>query len=269
MRRQKVLLCVDNRVGYEVLRHLADQPTADVVGVIVHPEPTALFGRQIRAFCQEKGLTCWDIHAARARFSEIIAPLEPHYLVSVYFDYLLDDRFLDLPSIEPVNLHPGYLPYNKGFYYYVWAVLDGTPAGVSIHRMEADADAGDLISQARVLVAPDDTGEVIYRKHEEEAIRLFRGTWPALAEQSHKHIRQLHGGTRKKIKETVALTRIDPHEQVAVIDLINRLRVLTFPDRVGCTIELDGKTYALSLKLRRLDADQAIGVPGGTLAKSG
>jgi methionyl-tRNA formyltransferase len=260
---------VDNRVGYEVLRYLGDAAVAEVVGVIVHPEATALFGRQILAYCAGKRLPCWDIHGARESFDENIKPLHPHYLISVYFDYILDRRFLELPSIEPINLHPGYLPYNKGFYYYVWAVLEGTPAGVSIHRMEADVDAGDIISQVRVPVDAGDTGEMIYKQHEDEAIRLFKGTWPALAERSHKHFRQLHKGTRKKVAETIAVSRIDPHEKLSAIDLINRLRVLTFPDRSGCTIEIDGKAYELTLTMKRLDSDSSRPIPGGTLAKSG
>lgn len=266
--RRKVLLCIDNRVGYEVLKYLVEVGPAQIVGVIVHPEKTALCGPQIRALCGENGLSCWDIHRAREQFTEVIAPLEPEYLLSIYFDYLLDDRFLDLPSIEPVNLHPGYLPYNKGFYYYVWAVLEGTPAGVSIHCMEADADAGHIISQARVLVDASDTGDVIYRKHEDEAIRLFKGTWPALADKSHKHFPQLHGGTRKKIVKTRALSRIDPQEQTTAIELINRLRVLTFADRAGCTIDIDGKTYELSLEMKPFDAEIGQAIPGGTLAKA-
>lgn len=265
--RKKVLLCIDNRVGYEVLLHLADSPTAEIVGVIVHPEETALFHHEIRQYCAEKSVQIWDIHRARERFVEEIAVLRPDYLVSIYFDYILDNRFLELPTIEPVNLHPGYLPFNKGFYYYVWAVLEGTPAGVSIHRMEAGADAGDLISQARVRINPHDTGDVIYRAHEDEAIRLFKGTWPALAAGQHKHLPQRHGGTRKKISETVSLTRLDAYESTTVIDLINRLRVLTFPDRCGCTVEIEGETYELSLKMKRLSAAaDRPAIPGGTLA---
>lgn len=258
--RHRVLACVDNRVGFEILRHLVGLPGVAVVGAIVHPRATALYHDEIAALCEGRGIPRFDFNEARGRFEEKIAPLAPDFLVSLYFDYVLDPRFLDLPTRDAVNLHPGYLPFNRGFYYYVWAVLDGTPAGVSLHRMRPEVDRGDLIGQARVAIDPADTGEIIYRKHEDASIELFASTWPAVADGRHRLFPQLHGGTRHGIKETRALAEIDPFESFRAIDLIDRVRLLTDADGSRCTVRLDGKTYRLSLRLEEL-AD-----PGPALA---
>lgn len=262
----RVLACVDNRAGYEVLRYLADEPRTRVVGVVTHPAATALFGPEIRGLCDARGLPCRDVLHARAAFDAWVAPLAPDHLISIYFDYILDQRFLELPRREALNLHPGYLPYNKGFFYYVWAQLDGTPAGVSIHRMAASVDAGDVISQSRVHIEPTDTGDLVYRKHEDEAVRLFRGTWPAVLEgRFHAH-RQRHGGTRHKISEARALTRLDASETLRAGDLIERLRICTFAGASGCTIELGGKRYRIELRLSELGAEEPDHLPGFEIA---
>jgi methionyl-tRNA formyltransferase len=261
-----VLAFLDNRAGYEALRYLAAEPRTRVVGVVTHPEATALHGQEIRDFCDARGIARCDITEARAAFDARIAPLAPDYLVSIYFDYILDQRFLALPRREALNLHPGYLPYNKGFFYYVWAQIDGTPAGVSIHRMAASVDAGDVISQSRVLIDPADTGDVVYRKHEDEAVRLFCATWPAVLDGRFLVQRQRHAGTRHKISEARALTRLDASEQLSAGELIDRLRICTFADASGCTIELGGKVYRIALRLEELPAGEPNLLPGFEIA---
>lgn len=253
----RVVACIDNRVGYEVLRHIVETRTAEVVHVVVHPSQTILYAAEILSFCEAHRIPTCDVERARREFDTLLAPIRPDYLLSIYFDYILDDRFLALPARDAINLHPGYLPYNKGFYYYVWSVLDGTPAGVSLHRMAAEVDNGDIIAQARILVDPADDGESLYRKHEDESIRLFAGTWSSVLAGSYRVHRQRHGGTRHKLRETRGLLALDPHETMTALEFIDRLRVTTFRGKAGCTVDLGGRTYQLSLTMTELEGPAA------------
>lgn len=247
-KREKVLLCIDNAAGLEVLQYLVSRPQVDVVAAIVHPRNNATQLDEIEALCARGGIPVIEIAQARSRFDELIAPLAPDFLVSIYFDYILDDRFLKLPAKDAINLHPGYLPYNKGFYYYAWAVLDGTPAGVSIHRIAAEVDAGPIISQKVVLIEGTDTGDIIYDKHVAASVELFQLTWPCLEAGSYKVFRQLHGGTRKKISETNQALEIDPYATYVARDLINMLRVFSFAGSGGCMMQIDGKKYNIGIE---------------------
>lgn len=256
-----VLPCIDNVPGLEVLRYLLSRDRVRVPAVIVHPESNALCREEIAALCAAHGVEVFDIKQARAEFDARIRPLAPDFTVSVYFDYILDDRFVHLAKRDSVNLHPGYLPYNKGFYYYAWAELDGTPAGVSIHRMVSEVDAGPIISQSRVRVDKSDTGLVIYDKHVQESIRLFQATWPSLEDQSYRVFPQRHKGTHRKISQTDAARELDPDQRYTARELIDLLRVFTVGERGGCTIELDGKRYSVGVSLSEV-GDQAVVVPG-------
>ncbi|MDQ1815082.1 formyltransferase family protein [Massilia sp. CCM 9210] len=244
----KVLLCIDNAAGLQVLQYLIDRDQAEVVAAIVHPRNNATQLDEIAALCARHRIPVIEIAQARSRFDELITPLAPDFLVSIYFDYILDDRFIKLPSKDAVNLHPGYLPYNKGFYYYAWAVLDGTPAGVSIHRIASEVDAGPVISQKLVTIEGTDTGDIIYDKHVAASVQLFQLTWPALEAGDYKVFRQLHGGTRKKISETNQALEIDPYATYVARDLINMLRVFSFSGSGGCTMQIDGKKYNLGIE---------------------
>lgn len=258
-----VLLCIDNIPGLEVLRYLLSRDTVRVLAVIVHPADNALCLDPIMTLCAAHEIEVIDVKAARAEFDSQVRPLAPDCLVSIYFDYILDDRFIQLASRDAINLHPGYLPYNKGFYYYAWAELDGTPAGVSIHRMVSEVDAGPIISQSRVRVDKSDTGAIIYENHINEAIRLFQATWPAIEDQSYQVFAQRHRGTRKRISQTNAARELDPYKKYTARELIDLLRVFTFDELGGCTIELDGKRYRVTVRLHEFD-EQAAAIPGKT-----
>lgn len=252
MTREKVLLCIDNVAGLAVLKYLADRPSVEVVGAIVHPQANATHLDEIVEVCARNGIAPIDILEARARFDELIAPLAPDFIVSIYFDYILDDRFIELPAKDSINLHPGYLPYNKGFYYYAWAVLDGTSAGVSIHRIVSAVDAGPIISQKRVLIDGTDTGDVIYDKHMDASVELFRTTWPSIESGTYQLFRQRHKGTRKKITETNEAMEIDPNATYVARELIDLLRVFCFRGSGGCVMKIDGKKYSIGIEFSEL-----------------
>ncbi len=250
--RTKVLLCIDNEAGYQIFKYLLSRATVEIVTVIVHPERNAIFLEPIKNLCGACGIDMIDIVTARNDFERLIRPLNPDYIVSIYFDYILDDRFIALPRKNSINLHPGYLPYNKGFYYYAWAVLDGTPAGVSIHQIISEVDAGPIISQKRVNINIADTGDIIYQKHSDASMSLFRETWPALEAGKYQLFRQPHSGTRKKIVETNQVMEIDPDKSYKARELIDLMRVFCFPGRGGCVMNRDGKKYSIFIELREI-----------------
>jgi|GEM_PF-1293249 len=49
-----------------------------------------------------------------------------------------------------INLHIGYLPYNRGTHPNFWSFVDNTPAGVTIHEMDEGIDTGPIIFQRYV-----------------------------------------------------------------------------------------------------------------------
>jgi methionyl-tRNA formyltransferase len=261
--KNKILACLDNNTGLNVLEYLINDKDSEVVFVITHPEMCGIKYNGIYELCQKNSIQCIDIIKVRENFDLYFSELSVDYLVSIYFDYILDERFLNLPYVEAINLHPGYLPYNKGFYYYVWALLEGTPAGVSIHRMTEDVDDGHIISQKRVIIENTDTGDIIYQKHENEAFKLFQATWPNIKIGNYKTYQQQHVGTHKKLKDFHTLRQIDPFKEYKAIDLINQIRVLSHENIIGSKIFLNGQEYSIKLKLEKINKTKNDVIPGG------
>lgn len=45
-------------------------------------------------------------------------------------------------AVTCINVHPGYNPYNRGWYPQVFSIMNGLPAGVTIHKMDDKVDHG-------------------------------------------------------------------------------------------------------------------------------
>ena len=61
------------------------------------------------------------------------------------FELLIPEQVLN--KIPFVNIHPAYLPYNKGCHHSFWSIMEKTPNGATIHWMDKDFDAGSIIDQ--------------------------------------------------------------------------------------------------------------------------
>jgi len=78
------------------------------------------------------------------------------------FMRVLDDQFVHKWEGRMINIHPSLLPKYKGLHTHARAIEAGeTEAGCTVHFVVPELDAGPIIAQAAVPVAPDDTPETL------------------------------------------------------------------------------------------------------------
>jgi methionyl-tRNA formyltransferase len=222
----------------------------DIVGLVVHPEGGQRFGRELIANSRLETDRIFDGSKLReAETLQRIADLKPDIGISVYFGYLLKPEFLTIFPRGVINLHPSFLPFNRGAYPNVWPIIDHTPAGVSLHYIDEGVDTGDIIAQREVMVAPSDTAESLYRKLESECLELFSGTWPLIKSGTAPRIPQPAAGTIHRVKDAAMIDRIDPEKSYRAQDLIDLIRARTFPPYKGAYLDVNGKKIYLRLQL--------------------
>jgi methionyl-tRNA formyltransferase len=175
--------------------------------------------------------------------------LQPDWLLSVLFGHRLLPAVLTVPRKGAVNLHPALLPYNRGAHPNVWSIVDGTPAGVTMHFMDACIDAGDIIAQREVPVEPTDTGATLYARLEQSAFELFAETWPALCADSYLRQPQTRAGTFHRLADVEAIDRICPDQHMTARQLVDILRARTFPPHKGAYLDLGDRRIYLRLEL--------------------
>ena len=191
----------------------------------------------------------------------IVETLEPDLVVAGGFRHIVPEEVLEMPPLGAVNLHKSYLPYNRGANPNVWSILEGAPAGVSIHYMTSDVDGGPIIDRRRVTVEPDDDARDLYERLEDAQFEQFRDVWPSIRDGTTDTIEQGDDeGTYHLKRDFTALWELDLDRRVRVEDIIDRLRALTFEPYRNAYFEKDGTRYYVTIDIRREDAPVESGV---------
>jgi len=50
-------------------------------------------------------------------------------VISSGFEHKVPKEIIEVPENGIINLHPSYLPYNRGSHPHIWSLIEGTPAG--------------------------------------------------------------------------------------------------------------------------------------------
>lgn len=117
----------------------------------------------------------------RAELLDLLREDPPDLILSVFYRSLLPAEVLAAARIAAVNLHPSLLPAYRGRSPVNWVLVRGErETGITLHHMTARADAGDIVAQRRVEIAPRETALSLYRKLEREGTALLEETLPLL-----------------------------------------------------------------------------------------
>lgn len=243
----------NNRIARDVLRAavaLGRRP----VGLVVHAMERASYREEIVAAAGLDASAVRDASTlATAEGHSWLASLKADWLVSVAFGHVLRSEILQIPRRGAVNLHTALLPYNRGAYPNVWCIVEKTPAGVTLHHMTEDVDAGDIIAQVEVPIELTDTGATLYERLERAAVELMSGSWQLLDSDVTPRIPQVGGPTLHRVADVARIDRIDPDRMIRAGDLIDILRARTFAPHPGAFIEVGGKRIGIRVELTELD----------------
>jgi methionyl-tRNA formyltransferase len=199
--------------------------------------------------CAREGVTVHALVTTNEQLS-LVHRLEPDYIVSVGYRHIVPEDVLAVPAEGCINVHPALLPYNRGANPNVWSLVEGTPAGVTIHFMDETLDTGDIVAQREVSTSFADTGRTLYERLEDAQYELFTETWPELEDGSVTTTAQSDDvGTYHRVDDFEELCELDPEESTTVKDLLDRLRALTYPPYENAEIEIDGEEYYVEVEI--------------------
>ena len=246
----KILFLGNNWLGWQVLKWLKETGR-EIVGLVIHPEEKRKYADEIlrtASLPEERVFLATELNDTKVR--ERIMSLKADVGLSVMFGYILKKEFLNLFPRGCFNLHTSYLPYNRGNYPNVWAIVDGTPAGVTLHLVDEGVDTGPIVAREEVKIEPVDTGETLYHKLERAGVRLFKNTWPRIEKGDYDLVSQDPTlGVFHKKRDVEKIDRIDLEKTFRARDLINVLRARTFPPYRGAYFEENGKKIFIEIKL--------------------
>ena len=87
----------------------------------------------------------------------ILQELHPDFIACAAFGQIIPQSILDIPLYGCLNVHASLLPAWRGAAPIQWSILSGDrTTGVTIMRMNAGLDTGDMILKKEVEIGPDD-----------------------------------------------------------------------------------------------------------------
>ncbi|MGY6552194.1 MAG: phosphoribosylglycinamide formyltransferase [Erythrobacter sp.] len=140
------------RSAYEIVLVASNDPAAPGLA-LARLEGIATFA------LSHKGMTRAD-HDAAMEAEAIKAGAE--MIVLAGYMRILSPEFVARWQGRMLNIHPSLLPKYKGLDTYARAIEAGdSHAGASVHLVTGELDSGEVLAQARVAIAPDDTPETL------------------------------------------------------------------------------------------------------------
>jgi methionyl-tRNA formyltransferase len=116
--------------------------------------------------------------------SEFRAQLEaigPQAIIVVGYGRIIPQWMMELASLGNLNVHASLLPKYRGAAPIQWAIAMGeTVTGVTIMRIDAGLDTGDILAQAEESIRSDDTALTLGPRLAELGAELMADTLPKL-----------------------------------------------------------------------------------------
>jgi methionyl-tRNA formyltransferase len=141
-----------------------------VVGVFTQPDregvqkrgSTRQVGRGMKEIATEKGVAVFQPASVNTPDGiAMLRGLNPDLLVVAAYGQILSKEVLSIPTHGAINVHGSLLPKYRGAAPVAWAILNGeTETGVTIIRMTAGLDAGDMLAKASIPIGEETAGEL-------------------------------------------------------------------------------------------------------------
>lgn len=174
--------------------------------------------------------------------------------ILAWWPKILKKPLLEVSRMGFVNTHPSLLPHNRGKHYNFWALVEQAPFGVTLHRVDADIDTGDILFQKIISYDWSDTGETLFKKAQVEMVDLFCKSYPLLRIGQFEPIPQnANSGSFHFASELDSACQINLNSTYRAFDLLNLLRARTFEGHPGCWFIYNGSRYEISLTIKKLN----------------
>jgi len=168
------------------LEALVSWPGCQVTAVVTQPDRPKGRDLKLQPSAVKESAMRQDLpilQPARARDEAFISDLRrlnPDLIVVAAYGQILPQPLLDIPRFGCLNVHTSLLPKYRGAAPIQWAILNDEPeTGVTIMKMDAGLDTGDILSQQPTAITADDTSETLHSRLADLGAELLVRTIPA------------------------------------------------------------------------------------------
>jgi methionyl-tRNA formyltransferase len=130
--------------------------------------------------------------------------------------------------VRCVNMHPGLIPFNRGWFPHVFSIINKKPTGATIHEMDETIDHGPVIVQKKIRVQAWENSSDVYKKIIEAETYLFEKNIRRIIERTYK-AKKTSNGNLNTSADFKKLCELDMNKKMKLAEAIDLLRALTHP----------------------------------------
>lgn len=167
-----------------ILRNLVEEGY-EIVGVVTQPDrpkgrKKILTPPPVKVEAEKHGIKVLQPEKIRHEVEDVLA-LQPDLIVTAAFGQILPNALLEAPKYGCINVHASLLPELRGGAPIHYSILQGkAKTGITIMYMAEKLDAGDILTQAEVVIEERDTVGLLHDKLSAAGVQLLSETIPSL-----------------------------------------------------------------------------------------
>ncbi len=166
----KVIFLGNSEISVNALRALYNSNEIEVVAVVTNVDKKVgrnhnnLVPSPVAEYANSNNIKLIKTNSINKDI-DLIKDIKCDYLITCSFGSYLSKEVLELPDIEPLNIHTSILPKCRGGAPIHWAIIRGEKeTGYSVMKMIDEMDAGDYYSQVKISIDEKDTYDSLYLK---------------------------------------------------------------------------------------------------------
>lgn len=141
-----------------------------------------------------------------------VSSIGVRFAVSFNYRHIIPGSVIEALGCEVVNVHCSVLPWNRGAAPNFFSYYENTPKGVTVHRLTAGLDKGEILLQQVLDLGEDETFASSYAKLIDCATDLLKTHWDELSCGNIAAVAQPEGGSYHAVAKFEALRERYPFE---------------------------------------------------------
>ena len=178
-----------------ILEQLYQESALEVIAVISQPDRKV--GRKqilqetpVKQLALQNDTKVLQPESIKESVDEILS-LKPELIITCAYGQFVPTKILNYPVLGAFNVHASLLPKLRGGAPIHKAIMYGEKeTGITIMKMVAKMDAGDIISQSAITINEEDTMGNLHDKLKVVGAKLLHDTLPSIIDGSYHSIPQ-------------------------------------------------------------------------------
>jgi methionyl-tRNA formyltransferase len=158
--------------------------------------------------------------------TEIEKILQYDILISLHCKQIIPKEIFT--KIRCINIHPGFNPFNRGWYPQTFCILNGKKYGATIHEINETIDGGAIIDQIETIIEKEYTSKEAYELNRIQELKLIEKNLSKIISGTYKSKKLRILGNYNSRLDFENLLEIDLDKTVTMREAIDYLRSVSF-----------------------------------------